>query len=226
MDSSWIIGLFVAEIGLAIFAAELRNLRWATITVALQSLVLVAIISSLGYLSGNSSLYWWGTTAFIIKVLFIPWLLWMYTYRVPVSEVKPVIGLIPSIILMAVILPITYQYMHIYLCPYFMESLPPVYSTIAETAGMNLALGFTMLVLGIYVLLVRRDMIKAVIGLVILENGVHLVLVSMAPTLNEAAEIGIACNLVIASWLLLYLSRKIYEIWGTKDSTSLSELKW
>ena len=219
-------GLFAAEVTLAIFAAELRNLKWATFALALQSLLLVAIISGFGYLSNSPSLYWWAVTAFIMKVLLIPWLLWIYIRKMPTPEVKPMISLIPSIIVMAIILPATYYYTHTLLHPYFVECLPLAYKGIADTAGVNLGLGFTILALGIYVLLIRRDIIKIVIGLVILENGVHLTLVSLAPTLEEASEIGIACNLVIASWLLLYLAKNIYKLWGTKDTTSLSELRW
>jgi hydrogenase-4 component E len=226
MDVNWIMGLFAAEVILAILAAELRNLKQATIAMALQSLLLVTIMSSFGYLSGNSSLYWWAVTAFIIKVLLIPWLLWVYIRKMSASEVKPMIGLIPSVIIIAIMLPITYYYTLTYLYPYFAECLPPVYRGIAEAAGVNLSLGFAILTLGIYVLLIRRDIIKIVIGLVILENGVHLTLLSLAPTLDEASEIGITCNLVIASWLLLYLAKNIYKLWGTKDTTSLSELRW
>lgn len=225
MENGWMIGLFSVELIVAIFAAELRNLRWATIAIAVQSLFLVGIICSFAYLSDNSSLYLWGATAFVIKVLLIPWLLWIYSRRMPVSEVKPMLGLIPSIIIMVIILSITFLCTYTIIYPSFIQSLTPGYKGMVETAGINLALGLTIFVLGIYVLLVRRDIIKVVVGLVILENGVHLTLISLAPSLSETAEIGIACNLVVACWLLLYLSRQIYELWGTKDSTHLSELK-
>jgi hydrogenase-4 component E len=225
MENGWVIGLFGAEVVAAICAAELRNLKWATIAIGIQSLFLVGIICSFAYLSGNPSLYWWGVTAFVIKTLLIPSLLWIYIRKVSVSEVKPIIPLIPSVVIIAIIVTLTYHYTHAYLYPYFVASLPPVYTAIAETAGVNLALGLAIFVLGIYILLVRRDIIKVVIGLVVLENGAHLALVSLAPTLQETAEIGIVCNLVIASWLLLYLSSKIYELWKTKDTTSLSELR-
>lgn len=225
MENVWIPILFGAEVITAICAAELRNLKWATIAISIQSLFLVGIICSFAYLSGNHSLYWWGATAFVIKVLLIPWLLWAYIRKMPATEVKPIFGLAVSLIVTAVILTATYLYAYAYLYPYVLKLLLPVYHGIAQTAGINLSLGLAIFVLGIYTLLIRKDTIKVVIGLVVLENGVHLVLVSLAPTLAETAEIGIACNLVIASWLLLYLSSKIYELWKTKDSTSLSELK-
>jgi hydrogenase-4 membrane subunit HyfE len=227
MDFGWIEGLFVAELVAAIFAAELRDLRWATCALALHSLLLVAIIAGFGYLSGSHALYWWAVTAFILKGFLIPLLLWVYVRRMPTAEVRPTVGLIPSIVGMAVVLPATFYCAYTYLYhPHLKEYVSPVYQGIANDAGVNLGLGLTLFALGIYVILVRRDIVKAVIGLVILENGVHLTLVSLAPNLEEAAEIGMACILVVASWLLLYLAINIHKLWGTRDSTSLSELKW
>jgi hydrogenase-4 component E len=225
LENSWIFALFGAEVIATVCAAEIRNLRWATIAIGIQSLILVGIINSFAYLSGNHSLYLWALTAFVIKVLLIPWLLWTYGKKMPVSEVKPIINLPVSLTIIAIILVGTYLCTTAYLYPHFVNMVPSIYQGIAQTAGINLSVGLAIFILGIYILLSRRDIVKVVIGLVALENGAHLVLVSLAPTLAETAEIGIACNLIIASWLLLYLSSKIYESWKTKDSTTLSELK-
>jgi len=72
---------------------------------------------------------------------------------------------------------------------------------------------------------VRRDAVKAVIGLVLLENGVHLALVTLAPTLPETTLIGIVTNVIITVWLLLYLAGRIFRVLGTTDTAVLSELK-
>jgi hydrogenase-4 component E len=222
-------GLFAGEVLSGIFVVELRNLRRAAIALALESLFLVAIICTFAYQSGGGEahLYWWAGMTFLVGVLLIPWLIWKYTGKVPVYEVKPRIRLIPSMIVMVIILPVTYWYIHTHLSPYFLEFLPPSYGSIGKAAGLNLPLGLTMLVLGLYVVITRRDLIKVVIGFVIMDNGIGWALVSPAPNVHEAsAEIGLACNLVIATWLLLYLTIKIYEVWGTKDTKFLSELRW
>ena len=229
MESNWVLGLFSGEVLFAVLAAELRNLRWAAIALALESLLLVAIICTFAYLTGGGEthLYWWAGVTFIVGVFLIPWLIWKYTGKVPVSEVQPRIGLIPSVIIMAMILPTTYSYIHTYLSPYFFDFLPPPYASVGAASGLNLPLGLTLLVLGLYVVITRRDIIKVVIGFVIMDNGIGWALVSPAPNVHEAwAEIGLACNLLTASWLLLYLTAKIYEFWGTKDMKFLSELRW
>ena len=96
----------------------------------------------------------------------------------------------------------------------------------AEVLRTNLAVAATVFVLGLYALLTRRDAIKAVIGLCLLENAVHLSLVSLAPTLPETALFGVASEVVVAAWLLLYVIQGVYREFGTTDTTRLTELQW
>ena len=90
----------------------------------------------------------------------------------------------------------------------------------------NLAVAFTIFVLGIYAILTRRDAIKTVIGLCLLENGVHLSLVSLAPAMKETALAGIATEVVVTVYLLLYIIGGIREKFKTTDTFKLSELHW
>ncbi len=90
----------------------------------------------------------------------------------------------------------------------------------------NLAVAFTIFAIGLYGILTRRDAIKTVIGLCLLENGVHVSLVSLAPMMKETALAGIATEVVITVYLLLYITSRIYEKFGSTDTFKLSELHW
>jgi hydrogenase-4 component E len=90
----------------------------------------------------------------------------------------------------------------------------------------NLAVAATVFVLGLYTLVSRRDAIKAVIGLCLLENAVHLSLVSLAPALPETALFGVASEVVVAVFLLLYVIEGVYREFGTTDTLRLTELQW
>ena len=74
-----------------------------------------------------------------------------------------------------------------------------------EVFRTNLAVASTVFALGLYSVLTRRDAIKTVIGLCLLENGVHLSLVSLAPELPETALFGVATEVVVTVFLLLYV---------------------
>jgi hydrogenase-4 component E len=94
-----------------------------------------------------------------------------------------------------------------------------------EVFRTNLAVAATVFVLGLYAILTRRDAIKTVIGLCLLENGVHLSLVSLVPELPETALFGVATEVVITVFLLLYVIAGVYQQFGTTDTLRMSELR-
>jgi len=79
--------------------------------------------------------------------------------------------------------------------------------------------------LGLYVCVARRDLVKVIIGVVLLENGAHLALISLVPARPETAILGIVTNVVLSAWLLLYFGQVTYKVLGTTDTLKLSELK-
>ena len=215
-----IITLFLIHFVASMFAVELRNLRASVIAIAMQSLFLALILFTFARLGPNPTLYWWGLTAFVTKVLIIPYLLWIYVRRFPISEVKPYLGTVLSIIILLIIVVAFYSYVHANV-----ESIAPALEASTEPARTNLALSLTICALGVYVLLIKRDATKVVIGLILLENGVHLSLVTLVPSLPETTIIGVVTNVIITVWLLLYLSGRIFAALGTTDTSSLSQLK-
>jgi hydrogenase-4 component E len=98
-------------------------------------------------------------------------------------------------------------------------------ATAAEPTRSSLAMAFTIFVLGIYVCVARRDLVKVIIGVVLLENGAHLALISLVPGRAETAILGIATNIALSAWLLLYFGQVMYKVLGTTDTLKLSELK-
>jgi len=220
IGGSLIVTLMIAHLIASVLAVEIRNLKLATIALCIQAFFLSSIFSAFASMSNNPSLYWWSLTAFITKVIIIPCLLLIYIRKLPKAEVTPVIGYTLSISILSIILIIFYRFVHT-----FIEFVAPTPEAMAEPARSCLTLSFMIFALGLYVLVVRKDAIKIVIGLCLLENGVHLSLVTLAPGLPETTVIGIATNVVIAAWLLLYLTGRIFKILGSTDTSILSELR-
>ncbi|MEW6686599.1 MAG: NADH-quinone oxidoreductase subunit K [Candidatus Edwardsbacteria bacterium] len=218
--SNFIITLMVAHFLASLGAAEIKNLKMATVSLLVQSLFLCTIFYAFKQLTGNESLIWWVLTTFLTKVIFIPWLLFIYIRRLPKIEVKPLLGLLPSLLILFFFLVIFYRFIHTYV-----EFLAPTPEAAVEPARSNLSLAFTIFALGIYTVIARRDAVKIVIGLILMENGVHLSLVTLTPQLPETTIFGITSNVIIAVFLLLYLTEKIYKALGTTDTLQLSSLK-
>ncbi|HIE51121.1 MAG TPA: hypothetical protein EYP85_05125 [Armatimonadetes bacterium] len=215
-----IVTLMMVHLLASLLAAEVRVLRGAIVALIFQSATLAAIFAAFGLLWTQPWLYGWAGVAVITKVVLIPLLLWMHVRQFPSREVRPIIGFRPSVALVVIFIVAFYRFIYTYI--YF---IAPTSAALVEPAKSSLAMAFTVFLLGLYMCMAKRDVVKIVIGIVVLENGIHLSLVTLAPGLPETTIMGITSNIIIAAWLLLYLAGRIYQTLGTTDTLMLSELK-
>ncbi len=199
-------------------AVEARNLRHATLAYLGQALLICGLLAA--YSVQNEALLWWAATALVTKAILVPALLWRSTAGAE-QETKPLIGFGWSVVLVVALMTLMYKLTHMHA-----DLFINVQSGLAELTETNLAVAFTVFTLGIYCIFTRRDAIKTVIGLCLLENGVHLSLVSLAPGIKETALAGIATEVVVTVWLLLYIIGGIRTKFATTDTFKLSELHW
>jgi len=209
----------------SVLAAESRNLRYSAISYAIQALLLCSLFAAFAAGSSTaghpSSLWWWVVVALITKAILTPHFLWQYINRTGQTEGKAIIGFGPSVVIAGLLIAIFYKLTHSNVA-----LLSPTPDTMLEPFRTNLAVAFTIFALGLYTILSRRDAIKMVVGLCLLENAVHLSLVSLAPGLRETALVGIATEVVVTIYLLLYIIGGIRERFGSTDTFQLSELHW
>lgn len=198
---------------------ELRNLRYSAYAYILQAFLMCTLFVI--FARQNPGLYYWAITAFVTKVVIIPYLLLRYIRRTTDQEFPPLIGHLGSVILVSIIILILYRVTHQYI-----EFLAPTPSATKEPFRTNLAVSLTIFMMGLYCILSRRDAIKTVHGLLVLENGVHLSLVSLAPLLRETAIIGIVTDVVVAAYLLLYIIFGVFKEFGSTDTFQLKGLRW
>jgi hydrogenase-4 component E len=203
----------------SVVAVEVRRLRISAAAYAVQALLLVVLL--LCYAQMNPALYWWAATAFVTKAILTPWFLLRYIGKTLETEAKPLIGFGPSVVFAGVLMVLFFRLAHGQV-----DLLAPSVMAREEIFRTNLAVAATVFVLGIYAVLSRRDAVKTVIGLCLLENGVHLSLVSLAPELSETALFGIASEVVVTVFLLLYVIEGVYRVFGTTDTFRLRELQW
>jgi len=203
----------------SVAAVEMRLLRYAAWAYCLQALLICGLL--LAFSVTNEALILWAVVALITKATLTPWLLLRYIGQTKDRETQAIIGFGPSVILAMIIMVGFYSFTHTH--AHFLAVTPVAES---EAIRTNLAVAFTVFALGLYAILTRRDAIKTVIGLCLLENAVHLSLVSLAPTMKETALAGIATEVVVTVYLLLYLISEVYRKFGTTDTFKLSDLHW
>jgi len=202
----------------SVVAVEVRRLRFAALAYSAQALLFVALIAS--FAAVNPSLYAWAAVALLTKAVLTPWFLFRYIGRGEDRELKPLIGFGPSVVIAALLMTAFYRFTHTHVAV-----LAPTALAQESVFRTNLAVASTVFVLGLYCVLTRRDATKTVIGLCLLENGVHLSLVSLAPELPETALFGVATEVVVTVFLLLYVIAGVRAEFGTTDTFALRELQ-
>lgn len=202
----------------SVATVEIRRLRMSAIAYSLQALLIVALILSFAAL--NPALYGWAAVALLTKAILIPWFLFHYIGSGAALEEKPLIGFGPSVVVAVLLMVGFYRLTHSQF-----GLLVPTALAQQEVLRTNLAVASTVFALGLYCVLTRRDAVKTVIGLCLLENGVHLGLVSLAPELPETALFGVATEVVVTVFLLLYVIAGIRREFGTTDTLKLRELR-
>ena len=202
----------------SVVAVEVRRLRWAAMAYSVQALLIVALIAS--FAAVNPSLYWWAAVALLTKAVLTPWFLFRYIGKGEDREIRPLIGFGPSVVVAALLMTGFYRFTHTHVAV-----LAPTALAQEGVFRTNLAVASTVFVLGLYCVLTRRDATKTVIGLCLLENGVHLSLVSLAPELPETTLFGVATEVVVTVFLLLYVIAGVREEFGTTDTFALRELQ-
>ncbi len=200
-------------------AVESRRLRRAILAYMGQALIMVAVIA--GFATRHPALWLWAATAFATKFALISWMLARAAKGGDDREVEPYVGTAVSAVLIAGLALGVYRLVHTqasFLAPTQLAQLEP-YRT-------NVAVALTLLFMGLYAVLTRRDALKVVIGVCLIENGAHLSLVSLATGMRETVLIGIVTDVVVAVFLLLHLVRGVEQQLGTRDTARLSALRW
>ena len=181
---------------------------------AVQSLVLVLIFLVLAKTLGAHELYMWSLTAFITKVVLVPWI--MYRAFRQMEDPKAnggVIGTAGLIFIAAIII----------LLSYFV--VEPVQLPMVSALKPALAVSLGHFLIGLLCIVTQRNILKNIFGYCLMENGAHLMLALLAFRAPELVEIGIATDAIFAVIVMTLMARKIYRTLHTLDVKQLTALK-
>lgn len=201
-------------------AIECRSLAGAVKVYLGQALLLVFILAAYAFYLPNHALLLWSLTVLISKAVVIPYLLWRYLKTVDSDELGTILPArlsgVVAVVIAAGFFWLTYIYYPL---------LTPGGELSKQPFQFNMSAAAAIMAVGLYALLNRRHAVKVVIGLCLLENGVHMSLVSLAPSIPETAMIGVVTDVVISVWMLLYIAGRIYGLVGSSDTCKLSKLR-
>lgn len=210
--------LSLAMILTSFVAVEARSLRRAISAYMGQALIMVAVIACFATLHPPLAL--WAVTAFVTKFALISWLLWRALRGGEDAEVPARPGPVLSAVVVGAIAVASYRFVHVNV-----GFLAPTAEAQVEPFRTNVAVALTLVAVGLYAIVSRRDALKVVIGVCLIENGAHLSLVTLATRMHETVLVGIVTDVVLAVFLLLVIIRSAAERLGTRDTTRLAELR-
>jgi hydrogenase-4 component E len=182
----------------------------------LQSLLLAASAFFVGYQHGSVHLYTVAVITLVTKSLLIPWLLRrtigeeIYARR----EILQVLN-IPTSLLIAV---------GIAIFAFFLSS-PLLSASGKPFVKFNLPIGIAGLFLGAYAVMVRREAVPQVIGILSMENGAFFSSVAISPDLPLIAELAAAFDVLIIAFVMGLLTRRIHQRVGTTAVGQMASLK-
>jgi hydrogenase-4 component E len=204
----------------SLLAVEWRMLPESIHTYQFQSVLIALIFALYAHSLHNPALYYWSGTALVSKGILVPWLLRRYVTRVHAKEEPPMLKILPSQVLgiALALLGFGWAFNH-------HADLVLLKELAGEPFRMNSAVAAAILMIGFYALLTRRDAFKIVIGLCLLENGVHMGLISLAPSIPETALIGVVTDVVVSVLMLLYIVNGIYRSAGSLDTSHIARLR-
>jgi hydrogenase-4 component E len=181
----------------------------------IQSFLLAISAVLVGYVYGSPHLYAVAGITVVTKVFLIPLFLRkrlgpdLHARR----EVEMSVG-IPSALLVA-----------LGLTGFAYFVVQPLLPSASADIAANMPVGTAVLVVGAYAILVRREALPQLMGLLAMENGAFFAGISIAPDLPMIAELAAAFDVIIIAVVLGLLTKKIHERVGHTTVGDLTELK-
>ncbi|MGA2392339.1 MAG: NADH-quinone oxidoreductase subunit K [Candidatus Lustribacter sp.] len=170
---------------------------------------LVAVLAAPATLSASLTLAFFAATC-VLKLVAAPIALWEFARRnAAARSLRPAIGLpVRLIVVLAVV---------------FAAQLVPRVPGLGSIS--HAALAAYVVLCGLAVLVVHRNLLAQVIGLLVLSSGVTLAGVVSAPQLPEAVELGAAFDVLVVTFIGLALVRAMITENPLLDIESLRRLR-
>lgn len=188
-----------------------KDIEAMVYAVSLQGITLSAVGILEALSKHNLALGQVGIETLILKGFIFPYLMFkIYTNSGSKRDTEPLINTTASMVYASIFIAI----------PFFaIGRLPYVSSTpITKLAP----LGFATLLVGLFIIITRRQVISQIVGLIVFENGISLISLLILSGLPLMVEFGESFDLLLVIVVLRVLATTIHKEFGNID---LAEMK-
>ncbi|MDD4600101.1 hypothetical protein SDC9_20923 [bioreactor metagenome] len=196
----------------AFFLTRVTNMRTAVGIFLAQSVMIALASIIIGFETGEVHYYLAGLLTVVIKVAFIPYILFKIVKRLK-NERETNSLLSPNLSSLAAAGTTVLAY------GFIDQALPGVISRDALAAAIALVL------IGLQIIMIRRQAVLQIVGLNIMENGLYLLGLSVTNGLPLILELGIFFDMLVAVAVLGILTYRLKISYASTDTTLLRKLK-
>lgn len=204
--------LIIMLLFLALLLSRVTSLKTAVNLLLLQSALVALACVFTAVETGEAHTYAAAALTLIIKAGLIPYALFRIVKMLRRErEVNPIIHPNYSVITAGVMIVLAYGLID--------RALPGVVSRDALAAAV------AMLLIGLTMIMTKRQAVLQIVGLITMENGLYLVGLSVTKGLPLIIELGVFLDVLVAVVVLVILTYRLKRSFMSTDTSRLRKLK-
>src|SRR3989337_2496570 len=181
---------------------------------AWQGLLLSISTAIVGYTAGLHHLYISALLTLTIKVIVLPYILYLLIHRLRIhKEVEDMIN-IPTTMLIGIILVILSYHL-----------MSPIRELSTLVTRSTLAVALATVMLGLLMMIIRKKAVTQIIGFLALENGLFFAATSATYGMPLVVELGVALDILIAAFIFGIFFFHIHTTFDSLDVEQMARLK-
>lgn len=204
--------LIIILLFLAILLSRVTSLKTAVNILLLQSALVALACAFVAAETGEMHTYIAAALTLIIKAGLIPYALFRIVRMLRRErEVNPIISPNHSVMVAGIMIVLAYGLID--------KALPGIVSRDALAAAV------AMMLIGLTLIMTRRQAVLQIVGLITMENGLYLVGLSVTKGLPLIIELGVFLDVLVAVVVLVILTYRLKRSFLSTDTSMLKKLK-
>ena len=193
--------------------AAARRVSTSIVLFALQSAIITAQVMATAYTEKSAEAWVVAVVMFALKVVAIPTaLLWLVERLKAPRAVQPAISGAKAVFVVVFMIYLSYAAVQ----PYARES---------RVAGDALASAVALILTGAFLMVIRRQALMQIVGLLVLENGIFLAALATTFGMPLVIEIGVFFDLLMGILIMGVFAFRIRDTFDHLDVTRLRRLR-
>jgi hydrogenase-4 component E len=180
---------------------------------ALQATLLALSVAWQAHLQAAPHLYITAAIALLFKAAFIPWALRRMVFRLGIHrEIESVVGIGPTMLAGMALVALS------------LEVMLPVTAQADPVARQDIALALSIVLIGLLLMVSRRNAVSQVVGFLSIDNGISLAATG-AQGMPLVVEISVAFSILVAFIVIGVFLFRIRERFDTVDVAALDRFR-